>query len=164
MVACPGNHDQDCWEVLASEMRAAGMYPLRDETWELELGGMVVEVVGVDFRWKGVDEATAELLARHPRAPSVGLSILLCHDPRVFGGLPTERFQLAVAGHTHGGPLALDMFGVRWSVLSLFGLRDLGVDQQAGCWLHVHPGNWLVAIPPRLGSAPEITVLDLVPR
>ncbi len=162
-VACPGNHDQPCWDVLAQQFERHGILALCDAAAQLRIGGMLVEVVGADFRWRGAAEATAALLERLPRPDDVGVSVMLCHDPRVFDGLPPKRFELAVAGHTHGGPAALDMFGLRWSLLTPLGLRDLGLSRAGGCWFYVHPGSWLVSIPPRIGNAPEITVLDLVP-
>ena len=47
--------------------------------------------------------------------------------------------------------------------MGLLGLHDKGMIRRGHDLLYVHRGNWTMGLPPRLGSAPEIAVFDLVP-
>jgi len=38
---------------------------------------------------------------------------------------------------------------------------DQGLFRRADCLLHVHQGNFVVGVPPRLGTAPEIALFEL---
>jgi predicted MPP superfamily phosphohydrolase len=83
---------------------------------------------------------------------------LLAHDPRLFAWVPDGRFDLVLSGHTHGGQVGTDMFGVPWSVLRLFGVYDQGAFRRGATHLWVHRGNWHTGLPPRMGIATEVVV------
>ena len=162
-VVVPGNHDLPVAVALAAELRALGMTWLADERTTLVLGGAAVEVVGMNFRWRGAEAHLATVLDAHPPLPQADLRLLLVHDPRVFRFVPAGRFDLVLSGHTHGGQVGLDLPGVRWSVLGALGAYDGGRFERDGTVLYVHRGNWHTGWPPRMGIAGELAVIDVGP-
>lgn len=162
-VVVPGNHDLPVAETLAAELRALGLTWLADGATTLSLGVGRVEVVGMDFRWRGAEAHLAEVLAAHPPAEGVDHRLLLVHDPRVFRFVPPGRFDLVLSGHTHGGQLGLDLPGLHGSALGLLGAYDGDRFERDGTVLYVHRGNWHTGWPPRMGIAGELAVIDLGP-
>ncbi len=158
---CPGNHDMPRWGTLGPELRAAGVLVLDDQRTTLVLGRSLVELLGAGFRWSGLAEATEALLREHPSPEEPCYRVLLCHDPRVATHLPPGRVHLSLAGHTHGGAPALNMFGLGVSLMRPLGVLDQGLFQLSGGPLYVHRGSWIIGLPPRLGNGPEIAVFDL---
>ena len=86
------------------------------------------------------------------------LRIILAHDPRYFRWIGQNDADLVLSGHTHGGQLAFNMFGISWSPLRMLGFFDQGIFQKENCSLFVHKGNWIWGLPPRMGVAPEIAL------
>ena len=87
--------------------------------------------------------------------------MLLAHDPRYFRWIPPERFELVLSGHTHGGQVGANMFGLPISVLRPLGLYDQGFFTREGCTLFVHKGSWHTGLPPRMGIASEVVQLQV---
>lgn len=162
-VVVPGNHDLPVADTLAAELRALGLTWLADDAVTLDLGGRRVEIVGMDFRWRGAEAHLGAVLAAHPPAPGVHHRLLLVHDPRVFRFVPAGRFDLVLSGHTHGGQLGLDLPLLRISALGLLGAYDGDRFERDGTVLYVHRGNWHTGWPPRMGIAGELAVIDLGP-
>ena len=162
VAAVPGNHDLPVAAVLGDELAALDVHWLVDQRCRLTLGAdrVPVELVGLDFRWTGLDAQLAAVLAAAPPVPAAA-RLLLAHDPRVFRHVPPGRFTLVLSGHTHGGQVGLQMFGLRGSLLGLFGVADHGLFQRPGARMWVHAGNWHTGLPPRMGVAPELVVVDL---
>ena len=160
VLGCLGNHDLPVATRLVEEFRAAGMRILVDEVTTLSIDGTVVEVAGVQFHWRNARENFAAALAALPTG-TAPVRILLAHDPRLFGWLPVGRFQLVLSGHTHGGQVGTDMFGLHWSVLRPFGVFDQGRFDRPQGSLWVHRGNWHTGLPPRMGIAAEIVVHEI---
>ena len=148
VLCCPGNHDLPVLFQLTSALKERGIRMLVDEV--VEVDGF--RVTGVNFHWK---KAREELDAALQKCPSgEGFELLLAHDPRL--GEWTDRFDLVLSGHTHGGQVGTNMLGVRGSLLGLFGVRDQG-------WFgkqYVHAGNWFTGLPPRMGIHGEIALFE----
>ncbi|MEL6349534.1 MAG: metallophosphoesterase [Myxococcota bacterium] len=159
-LGCLGNHDLPIRTQLCEEFDAIGKPLLVDERRILTLRGRSVEVVGLDFRWRGAKAATFAALSALPQVDA-DVRVLLVHDPRYFRWIPSERFDLVLSGHTHGGQVGTNMFGVPWSVLRGLGLYDQGFFERDSCRLYVHSGNWHTGLPPRMGIAAEIAVFTL---
>ena len=156
---CLGNHDLPIAETLKAELAEVGVAMLVDERMLLEIDGIRVEVVGVDFVWKGAREACLGALERLGEVEA-DYRLLLAHDPRNFRWIPPARFDLVLSGHTHGGQVGANMFGIAWSVLRPLGVFDQGFFSADDCRLFVHKGNWHTGLPPRMGIASEIVVLE----
>ena len=155
--ACAGNHDLPVLEAFRAELAAIGVPMLVDEARVIDVRGVAIEVAGVNFHWKGARERLEEALAGLPDRDA-DAALLLAHDPRLFAWLPPDRFDLVLSGHTHGGQVGTDMFGLPWSVLRPFGVHDQGWWARGRARQYVHRGNWKAGLPPRMGIAGEVVV------
>jgi predicted MPP superfamily phosphohydrolase len=159
--ACLGNHDLPIADTLRAEFAAIGVPMLVDEAVHVTVGAVTVEIAGVNFHWREARARLLEAVAALPMASGEGAAhvrVLLAHDPRLFAWVPDGRFHLVLSGHTHGGQVGTDMFGVPWSVLRPFGVYDQGRWDRGATRLWVHRGNWHTGLPPRMGIAGEVVV------
>jgi predicted MPP superfamily phosphohydrolase len=84
--------------------------------------------------------------------------LALTHNPDVFPDIP-RRVALTVAGHTHGGQVALPWVG-RLIVPSRFGERfAAGLVEEANHRLFVTTGVGTSIYPVRFGVPPEVAIL-----
>jgi len=85
--------------------------------------------------------------------------ILLAHEPDIFPDVP-DRVSLTLSGHTHAGQI--NLFGWTPVVPSYHGSRYVhGHIVEDGQHLIVSAGLGYSGIPLRLGTTPEIVLLDL---
>ena len=88
--------------------------------------------------------------------------LLFTHHPDLFPEIPA-RPSLVMAGHTHGGQVALPLLG-RLVVPSQYGQRyAIGHIVEGGRHLFVTPGIGTSIYPVRFRCPPEISILELVP-
>ncbi len=103
----------------------------------------------------GVDDLPGTLAQITDNDPA----ILLAHEPDIFTEVP-DRIALTLSGHTHGGQIRL--FGWAPIVPSRFGNRFVyGHIQEEGRDLVVSGGLGCSILPIRIGSVPEITIVEL---
>lgn len=92
--------------------------------------------------------------------PTEAAVIAVTHDPDVFPRVPS-RVALTVAGHMHGGQVAIPLLQ-RPFLPSRFGARyRSGVVEELGRLLYVTTGAGQAGMPLRLGVPPEIALLEL---
>jgi len=98
--------------------------------------------------------------------PPGEFSLLLYHYPDILGEAATRHIDLYCAGHTHGGQVALPLYGALVT-LSQFGKRyEAGLYRQTETWMYVNRGIGMeggYAPRVRFWSAPELTVIDISP-
>lgn len=138
---------------------------LDDQVVSIDRDGVRVTIAGIGIRYGSVS-ALAALRDAESRPGSDDVRIVVAHRPDVVYGLGRDtRIDLVVAGHTHGGQVALPGFGppfissevpreVGWG-----GLHELG-----GRRIYVSRGiGWEHGSAPRLRflSPPEVTILTL---
>ena len=89
-------------------------------------------------------------------------ALCLVHRPDLFARLPAPC-ALGIAGHTHGGQVALPLLGrLALEHASLYGERYAkGVIRENGHVLFVSPGIGTNFLPVRLGVPPEISLLKI---
>jgi uncharacterized protein len=88
-------------------------------------------------------------------------TLAFTHNPDVFPDILKARFSLLIAGHTHGGQVALPLIG-RPIVPSKYKQRyAIGHIEEAQRNLFVTPGIGTSILPVRFGVPPEISVLNL---
>ena len=113
-------------------------------------------LVGFGDFWHGQYNVAATLASVTDAAPVVAMT----HNPDLFPAL-TARPCLTVAGHTHGGQVAVPIFG-RPVVPSRYGERyAVGHVQENGRHLYVTSGVGTSILPVRFRVPPEIVVLRL---
>ncbi len=162
-VAVLGNHDFARGDTQAAQLADAledcGITVLRNQAHMLRFSNQPVWVAGLDDAPSGHDDVDL-LLSRLPEGASP--AILLSHGPdAVREAARTGRFMLAVAGHTHGGQVAIP--GLRSFILRRFAHSefDRGLYRLGGMPLVVTKGLGMVGYPVRFRARPEVVFLKL---
>jgi len=148
-----GNHDwKQSGDRMWSALQNAGIEVL--ENHAVETNGVYVAGLA-DMRTRRPD--LPGTLAAVPAGAPV---ILLAHDPDVFPLVP-DRVALTLAGHTHGGQVAIP-FVRRPFIPSRYGERYVrGHVVEEDRHLYVTSGLGTSGLPLRLLAPPEIVVLEL---
>jgi predicted MPP superfamily phosphohydrolase len=167
---CLGNHD--AWarvEDSITELFAqCGVHILRQARTPLRLGGESINLMGIDFANSrhmsaGKGHMTSQRLEglEGLMAPET-VNILLSHNPETFDRAAELGIDLSLAGHTHGGQIALEFISPEIAPSRIVTPYVAGLFQQPGGQLYVNRGIGTIAAPMRVGAPPEITVFELV--
>ncbi len=156
-----GNHDY--WEGVTHAregMADARVTLLVNDSATLTRGAETIRIAGVDDAWMG----TADAEAAASGIAESEFAVLVSHTPDYLpDALPGTRevFDLALAGHTHGGQLtAFGMFSPLMP--SAFGQRYKGGwVEESGVPVLVTRGVGSVTVPMRFFAQPEIHVIEL---
>ncbi len=140
---------------------------LRNDWARIELEGGALALAGVEDPGQGWNErdGTHEALERlAAEIPGDLARLLLIHRPSWFGQAARLGFPLSLAGHTHGGQIALPRPGQHHNVSRLISrwTRGLFRDPETGSILYVNRGLGVAGPPVRLNCAREISLLRLV--
>jgi len=157
-----GNHDAlaDADGIADALARFTTWRLLRDEIATVDVGDIRINLAGLEDRFeKDPRERLAALLARLPAGEP---AILLMHRPDAFTSL-AAKVGLVLAGHTHGGQLAVPGLP-RLNMARLLQSRfDLGTFAHASSVLHVNRGLGTAGQRIRIGAPREISVVTVVP-
>jgi predicted MPP superfamily phosphohydrolase len=163
-----GNHDiytgadhiADAFARLAPNLRL-----LRDAWVTLPLPAPLhlagVEDPGRGWAAKSLELATLERLAAE--RPADGPTLLLVHRPALFEQAARLGFPLVLAGHTHGGQLALPLPGGRLNLARLVAPHTRGVYRRGRTTLYVNRGLGVGGPALRVNCPREIATIELVP-
>ncbi len=164
---CLGNHEvyTQTQDSLTQLLGTAGIRILRHARASIRSQGESINLIGVDFQ--GCHECPTfppqdYLRGVEPLVLPDTVNILLSHNPESFDRAAQLGIDLSLAGHTHGGQLALE-FVHRGLNLSRLGYTyTSGRYEKPGGQLYVNRGIGTIGFPIRFGAPPEITVLELV--
>jgi uncharacterized protein len=94
-----------------------------------------------------------------PANPSTR-NVFLMHYPAWVKRLAGQRYDLMLAGHSHGGQVRIPLFG---AVIVPFGVDQyvMGLFNTAAGPLYVNPGIGWFPVPIRFNCRPEITVFEM---
>ncbi|GAA2735491.1 metallophosphoesterase [Pedococcus aerophilus] len=165
-------------EDLRSGMEAGGWADLDNARTSLSVAGSTIELVGTDDAHIRHDRY-ADVAG--PASPTAALTVGVTHAPyqRVLDPMTDDGARLLLAGHTHGGQLAVPFHGALVTNCDLPTDRAKGLSRWwpgAGsapsslapadaAWLHVSAGLGTSPYAPvRFACRPEATLLTLVPR
>ena len=161
--ACHGNHDHEAPATVRAALQRNGIQLLVDEASTLETEAGPVQIVGVDFRWRGREEHLKEVCTAHPREPGA-LRILLLHDPSAFQHVPAGEGDLVLSGHTHGGQVGIVSLGGTWTFLrAIYKIPDHGLWARGTDRLYVHRGTGHYGFPLRIGVPAEESLIRVHP-
>ncbi|MDQ3282646.1 MAG: metallophosphoesterase [Acidobacteriota bacterium] len=152
-----GNHD---WWLDAPRIRRdfefAGIRVIDDRAVRLERAGGAFWLAGISDYTEGPHDVRATLAQITDDAPVIAMT----HNPDVFPEIP-PRVALTLAGHTHGGQVALPVVGAL-VVPSRYGSRyAAGAIVESGRHLYVTTGVGTSLIPVRFGVPPEIVFIEV---
>jgi predicted MPP superfamily phosphohydrolase len=152
-----GNHDHLAGPHLAvAAMEAVGVTPLVNRSAALERGGSRILLAGVD----DLDAAPGwgpDFAAAH--GAGADFRILLCHQPNGWRAGRAAGANITLAGHTHGGQIAVPSRGLNLARLTTAYVA--GPYQKAGQLLYVSRGIGVGAVPLRFGVPPEVDLITL---
>jgi predicted MPP superfamily phosphohydrolase len=154
------------WRDLRAGLVAGGWLDLDNARGRLKADRREIELVGTDdphiFRDR-YDHVAG------PADPTADLSMGVTHAPyrRVLDAMTRDGFPLVLAGHTHGGQLALPWFGALVTNCDLPRRQAKGLSRhvtpEGSSWLHVSAGlGTSPTAPVRFACFPEATLLTLV--
>ena len=158
-----GNHDfaisRDPFSQAVQLVELARGRLLSDESVEVEVRGVRVEVAGVDPRSWLAKRASGFGPAVAP------FRLLLCHFPRVLDRVEDGRWHLILSGHLHAGQIVLP-YGRRSRLLLAHPRSDYrnGVYRRGATTMHLSPGLGTTFVPFRFFARPEATELVLRSR
>jgi predicted MPP superfamily phosphohydrolase len=118
------------------------------------------------FYIAGVDDYTtghADLAAALRAVPPGAATVLLSHHPDIMLDLGARRPGLILAGHTHGGQIRLPGVGAVVTHSALPRRHALGLTRYHDVPLFVTRGIGYSGLDLRVGCAPEVALLTLVP-
>lgn len=155
-----GNHDYGGGGVRFYEdiMVKSGFKLLKNQHSTIELdSGKLLTVIGLDDAMLGHPDIEQSFAGVN----SQGAKLLLLHEPDLVDGIEAGRFDLALAGHSHGGQVVVPLFGPLvtppFAQIYTKGMYQLAADTH----LYVNSGIGTTKIPVRLWNPPELSVFDL---
>jgi uncharacterized protein len=150
-----GNHDW--WYNGPRVKRAlenAGVTVLENDAAMIERDGAAIWIAGIGDKWEGNPDIASALAKVDDSAPIIAFT----HNPDIFPSIPA-RVALTIAGHTHGGQVALPIIG-RPIVPSDFGERyAAGHIIEGPKHLFVTTGVGASVLPVRFRVPPEVSLL-----
>jgi hypothetical protein len=167
---CLGNHE--AWshteDSITRMFQQVGIRILRRERVPITTQGESVNLIGVDFETSrhmapGSENFVRTYLAGVETliAPDTA-NILMSHNPDTFDRAAVLGIDLSLAGHTHGGQVALEFVSPEIAPSRLVTPYVAGWFQKPGGQLYVNRGIGTIGVPMRIGAPPEITVYELV--
>ena len=147
-----GNSDRSSNAVdsLQAQLKSVGVRYLINANAEIEAG---LWLVGVDDPSAYIADVGVAIQGVPADAPR----ILLGHSPDIVDQLNGARFDLMLAGHTHGGQVNLPFFDGAWMLNGPSSRYVKGLYNVNGSPLYVNRGIGTAKLPIRLGARPEIT-------
>ena len=159
-VAVFGNHDYGSqgYRYYREMMEAAGFEVLANEAVRYDAGGgMIVNVAGLDDALLGTPDykKVSGLLTKKY------FDIIVMHEPDEIEHFEQDSYELALAGHSHGGQIRLPFIGeISTPPLAKEYVRGM-YEMGDGRKLYVSSGIGTTTIPVRLMNIPEIAVIDV---
>jgi uncharacterized protein len=166
---CLGNHDAwaDAEDSMSALFRDCGIQILRQANVPIRSGADSFNLMGIDFANSrnmsaGGARMASQSLAGIEKLMAPGTAnILLSHNPETFPRAAELGIDLSLAGHTHGGQLALEFISPELAPTRLVTPYVAGLFERPGGQLYVNRGIGTIAAPMRVGAPPEITVYEL---
>ncbi len=127
-------------------------------------GDAPLYVAGVDdpaYNWTARDVQIQEVEELAEKRADDGPTILLVHRPEAFHQAARLGFPLTLAGHTHGGQIALPMFGGRVNPARVVSSYTRGVYRRGESTLYVNRGAGMAGPRIRFNCSREIAIIEL---
>ncbi len=164
-----GNHEARIRSQLAEleeRMLAENVTILHDQFIVLERNGQMIQIAGLDDpdftdRYSFVQQSILQT-----KLSQMGLSddyrILLSHRPEAFDAYVSEKIDLVMSGHAHGGQFRLPLIGGLIAPdQGLFPKYDGGMYVRENTAMIVSRGIGNSIIPVRFNNRPEIVIIEL---
>ena len=164
-----GNHEDEKTflehdETMREKFAAAGMKLLINTCEKLKIKNTDIELVGVSGGKDEYDQYGGKKTMDGLDENSNALRICCAHVPTLFRErLEDYRFDIGIAGHTHGGIIRLPVLG------GLYSAEEGFLPQMDGGWVTLDNGAELFVSRglgnsgriPRVNNTPELAVIDI---
>lgn len=131
---------------------------LENKTAVINIAGNKFNLTGLPEIWTHKANFQIASINQDPRLPS----ILLVHNPEIILNENTEKYELIVAGHTHGGQIRLPFIGSLAPLPTKLGRYfDQGLFPTKNGYLYISSGLGESGARARLFDPPEITILHI---
>jgi predicted MPP superfamily phosphohydrolase len=167
--AVRGNWDTGYWRQYEL-FEGTGVVELKNNAARVDVAGTSVWVAGAPFSSlsEPPDGVTSGIRNTLRDVPPEAFTLFLYHTPdEILEAAGTGRVDLYCAGHTHGGQVALPVYGALVT-LSKFGKKyEAGLHREGQTWLYVTRGVGMEGGPAprvRFFARPEVTAIELVPK
>jgi len=140
-----------------------GFRLLLDEHVEIEKDGEKIILAGIENWGLGFGER-GDLQKALQNTTTEEFKVLLSHDPSHWEAQVKNnpsKIYLTLSGHTHGMQFGIELFGIKWSPVSLRYKHWAGIKEENGRVLNVNRGFGFIGFSGRVGIWPEITVIEL---
>ncbi|MEZ4753349.1 MAG: twin-arginine translocation signal domain-containing protein [Bdellovibrionota bacterium] len=153
-----GNHDRWTSEkICKAAFDAQSIKFLKNEIKILRRGNQSILLVGFDDYWTGIPRIPKNI-------PENTCTICAAHNPDYFSQLLSTKslkFDLGIAGHTHGGQIKLPLVGATYQNISDTRLSEGLFSDQSGIQIYTSKGLGMVEFPYRINCPPEVSILEL---
>ncbi|MCH8228837.1 MAG: metallophosphoesterase [Chloroflexi bacterium] len=167
-----GNHDIRCCDsqLLIDELeRDQTVSLLRNSSAFVEVSAgeetKTVQIIGIespgDWWYQDSDVFGKDVLHSELSTGAADFTIVASHHPEAFGPSAERSVDLVVAGHTHGGQLAVPFTGRLLNVGRLATKYLCGLYESGTTTLVVSAGIGVGIIPARIGVPPEVTLIEI---
>lgn len=155
-----GNWDAWFWRE-QNLFEGTGARELKNEALRFEVGGTSLWIAGVPVGGEHNLDETLDAL------PPEAFKLFLYHYPDLINEVAAKKIDLYCAGHTHGGQVALPLYGALVT-LSKFGKRyEAGQYRVGETTLYVNRGIGMEggsAPRVRFWARPEVTLIEITPQ
>ena len=156
-----GNHEGHNFPQVYALMNDLGITFLRNQTYNLEHGGGIIEILGTAdpsiLRWEGFAAFDALF-----ETPSDNFQLVLTHQPQMFDRFKDSGVNLTLAGHTHGGQIRLPFVPTIYAPgQGFFPRYGAGFYYHEDAVLYVSRGIGTTYFPLRFWNRPELAVFEL---
>ena len=152
-------------ESIKNRQKNMGFKLLLNESKVIEQDGEQIAIVGVENWGNPPFPQYGNLEKALEKVQNIPFKLLLSHDPTHFDMevAGKEDIALTFSGHTHGMQFAINFGGINWSPIKWKYPKWRGLyqhkDQEQ--YLYVNIGLGYIGFPGRVGTDPEITVIEL---
>jgi len=156
---CMGNHEIYAIAETHVEREGArrGMRFLRLAAEPLRFGKAVLNLAGIDYQQR----RRRYLVGAEKLIAPGALNVLLSHNPDVFPVAARQGYDLTISGHTHGGQIRVELLSEDLNPGRFYTPYVDGVYRRGPSSIFVSRGIGTIAIPARLGSPPEVSLVRL---
>jgi uncharacterized protein len=155
-----GNWDAWYWHDL-NLFAGTGAHELNGSSSLVEVRGAPIWVAGVAVEDETMMEQAVSSI------PNGAFKVFLYHYPDLIAEAAGLKVDLYCAGHTHGGQIALPLYGALLT-FSKYGKRyEAGLYREGETWLYVNRGIGMEGGPAprvRFWARPEVTVIEISPE
>lgn len=126
----------------------------------LDIPELNIRLLGIDDAYRGQPDKKITAFASDQ-----AYNLLMTHEPDIIDDMDLENIQLVLAGHTHGGQIAIPFLTDKILPIGgrnyLKGLYSVGAEKQTH--LFVSKGIGMSQLPLRFMNLPEIVSIEIRP-